>query len=199
MEWYKRTKAWNRIQKLALEMVRRDGKSPTLKTTGGEARSLVPYLVGLSKEVANEIWNIAWHTIHAWAIALFGFQSSLACNPLEPTFAADSARKVCNLYKGMSRAAKGPCLWKLKLKFKMLIEMAGYQSFELGNPSLAWAYKAESFVGVIGAVSASRGGAKPVEASSLRLMNKYNRLLRRRKSPFCVGPRLGGLDALLWL
>ena len=63
--------------------------------------------------------------------------------------------------------------WQLKPKFHLFAELAEEQSMSLGNPKDFWAYKDESFMGVVATRAASRGGGGSAQTVPLKTMERY--------------------------
>eukprot|EP00974_Lingulodinium_polyedra_P126470 11198363-Lingulodinium_polyedra.AAC.1 len=58
----------------------------------------------------------------------------------------------------------------------MFQELGEFQTEELGNPRLFWAYKDESFVGFIAELAKSRGGGSVASTTPLKVVQRYRAL-----------------------
>eukprot|EP00969_Alexandrium_andersonii_P332349 14686696-Alexandrium_andersonii.AAC.1 len=152
----------SRIQALTEEMIKLDQKGPRFKGKGAEVRHLVPFAVELAESMHRNLGTVHTGTLVKMASALLDYYMTLSSAPFCPSQAAKAARNCCLLYSSLHREAvvhERPLLWKVTPKFHLFVELAEYQTTELGNPRLFGAYKDEDFVGWIADFAASRGGA----------------------------------------
>ena len=121
-------------------------------------------------------------TTHALTVlkcvtALLEFYMCMTIDPFRPDIADSSCQTCCTFYAALSTEAARKhghgTFWRVKPKFHMFCELAQYQCFHLGNPSMHWNYADEDFVGWVATLAESTGGAKQAGTTSRNVLDKY--------------------------
>ena len=173
-QFYEAHKTPVRLGELTLEMFEQSGKSPKLRSKGGECRHLVPFAASLAAELAH--LGEHWARIHNCMRLLFDCAKHAACEPFQPQELARDCRKLCVLWKCLADEAerKGDMAsWKQKPKVHLFQELCEYKAVMFGSPELFWTYMDESFCGYLAKAAKRRGGHVQYSTVPERLLTKY--------------------------
>ena len=101
-----------------------------------------------------------------------------SCDEWHAAAATKACRQFLLLYSSLNKQAesRGVGLWRIKPKFHLMQELFETQTPRQGNPRHFWAYKDESFVGLIATIAHPRGGPHTVKSVPVATMNKYRAL-----------------------
>ena len=173
----------NKLQNLTLEMVKRDKKSPKLRTKGGEMRALIPFAFHLAKKLDEHDSSVYTRTLVTMFGALLEFYFLMGSDAWDAKAAASACLRFCLQYKALSDIARAEngndtVFWLTKPEFHMFQEIVEFQGIERGDPSLFWAYKDEDFVGWVATFAASRGGAYNCAVMAERTIQRYRGWVR---------------------
>jgi len=175
--YYRRANPPTKINSLTVDMIKRDGKKPKLRLKGAETRHLVPFCVELAEECYKVTKTPYWFQILQLSRNLLTFYMCLGVSPYDAETAAVAARHCLEIYAALS--AITPDLMRvLKPKAHLFAELAEFQAREFGDPRWFWAYQDEDFVGMIGKIAASRGGARVVDTIARIVFDKYRVLTK---------------------
>ena len=182
--FYKESKTrGSKLQNLTLEMVKRDKKSPKLRTKGGEMRALIPFAFHLAKKLDEHDSSVYTRTLVTMFGALLEFYFLMGSDAWDAKAAASACLRFCLQYKALSDIAReengnDTVFWLTKPEFHMFQEIVEFQGIERGDPSLFWAYKDEDFVGWVATFAASRGGAYNCAVMAERTIQRYRGWVR---------------------
>ena len=158
-------------------MFERSGKSPKLRSKGGECRHLVPFAASLSAELTH--LGPHWVKVSQALNLLLECAKHAATTPFSPGDLARDCRKLCLLWKSLAEEAeaKGDWVaWKMKPKVHLFQELCEYKSLLLGSPELFWTYQDESCCGYLAKAAKRRGGQNFAATVPERLLNRYRAL-----------------------
>ena len=110
--------------------------------------------------------------------ALFGLYSCFGTTAFPKEDAAKYTRNFLLLYTQFAKSVEGTdsCLWALKLKFHLIVELYEYFVFEEGDPSLFWKYIDEDVVGDARNIAHSKGGKRSTATTPANVLRKYRSL-----------------------
>ena len=138
---------------------------------------MVPFGLELAQMVLHESpRSLIYQQIVSLMTHLLTFYMTLGKAPFDKKRAASSARDFCLLYTKLGQRTGYQGVWVIKPKFHLFIELAEYQTSEIGDPSLFRAYMDEDFVGIIGKIVHSRGGAPVATTTPNNMIDKYRAL-----------------------
>ena len=177
-EYYKQYKPQSRITGLTVEMIKRDKSGPKFRAKGAETRHLVPFGLILANKMAEAAGghDVFYNHLVSLMQHLVTFYNTYGQIPYDADKTNESARLCCLLYAQLRDIAVKDQFWKIKPKFHLFQELAECQTYATGDPSLFWCYLDEDFVGLIGKISASRGGKRKATTSPNTVMKKYRAL-----------------------
>ena len=179
-QWYKDTNCQNRVQKLTLEMVRQDAKSPKFRGKGAETRSVVPFAFYLAGRMHETAGSVHTQTVKACTSAVLEFYVLLGRSTWDAEAGKTASRKVCLLYKALHDEANSDRYWRLKPNMHLFQELAEYTAPELGNPRHFWAYQDEDFVGWLAKLARTREGPKQAHTVARAVFDRYRALAPKR-------------------
>ena len=146
---------------------------PKLRAKGGETRHLVPFAFKLATEFDSHYNTVFSNTVASMLSYLLGFYLCMDKVPYDAGLANTLCRKLCLLYKALSDDPPGgEGRWEMNPKLHMFCELAE-QSLSFGNPRDFWAYRDESFMGIIAKMAASRGGGGIASTVPLQTMERW--------------------------
>lgn len=171
--YYAENKTPSKLGELTLEMFERAGKSPKLRSKGGECRHLVPFCASLGRELAY--LGEHWQTVSQLLDLLLSCAQHAAAVPFSSADLATDSRKLCVLWKKLKDAAEaeGSWAWTMKPKVHLFQELCEYKAEQFGSPELFWTYADESFCGFMAKAAKRRGGQNFAATVPERLLNRY--------------------------
>ena len=163
------------LQKLTMEMIFKQGKSPKLKAKGAETRHMVLFGLQLAQELNEKLQSSHSKTVLQAMSHMMDFYQEMASANFDPDMARLSCQSFLLLYSALSDEAEANAsvAWKLKPKMHLFQELAEYSVYEVGNPSEFWSYKDEDFMGWVAAMAYRRGGKVEVCTTTLQVLNRY--------------------------
>ena len=175
--YYKRALPSTTLNSLTAEMVKRSGKAPRLRAKAAETRHLVPFGVELAAEMAAAQPDSAvYKAMSDMFVHLLAFYNTFGKQPFDKALAASSAKSFCMLYKQLHVHHAPGDLFALKPKFHLFIELAEWQTEEIGDPSRFWCYQDDDFVGWVAKLATSRGGGRSASTTPTNVVARYRAL-----------------------
>ena len=174
---YKRMGTPNRIGNVTLDMLKRDGKAPKLRAKGAETRHVAPFALEIATAMYANDPNEHTNNVLKCVSGLMDFYMIMGMEPYPVAEAKVACEQMCTAYVALHDATI-PNRWALKPKIHMFMEMALFQTEELGSPMLYWNYKDEDYVGFLSEIGESRGGPGSATTTPLRVIERVRALGR---------------------
>jgi hypothetical protein len=177
-QYYKDTKAPNKLEGLTLGMLRRPSEAPKLRAKGAQTRHLVPFGVLVAKALWLHVQCDHTKNVLDLATALLDIHQLMA-RGFDAQAALALSVRLFTLYEALcvEASAEGILAWRMKPKTHMAQELLEYQAEVLGNPRGFWEYPDEDFVGQIAELAMRRGGAYRHTPAALNVLRRYRALL----------------------
>ena len=148
-----------------------------MRLKGAETRYIVPFALELAQDYHKWEQSATSARMYSLMQFLLTFYYSMGVTPFVADTCAQAARNVCLIYKLLSDDSSDEKFWRIKPEFHLFLELAEYQTVEVGDPRLFWAFVDEDFVGMIGAIAHQRGGPRSANTIPQAVMQKYSVLL----------------------
>ena len=177
---YKRMKTPNCISTVTLDMLKKDGKAPKLRARGAETRYVVPFALEIAVAVHAEIQSEHTHNVLMCVSALMDFYMTFGVRPFPKDDAKIACLNAAHYYVLLAEEASSEDkrAWVIKPKLHIFMEMGMFQVDELGDPMTYWAYRDETFVGLVSDIGEARGGPSDAATAPLRIIERLRALSR---------------------
>ena len=137
----------------------------------------MPFGVEVAAEmVAAQPDSAVYKAMSDMFVHLLAFYNTFGKQPFDKALAVSSARSLCMLYKQLHVHHAPGDLFALKPKFHLFIELAEWQTEEIGDPSRFWCYQDEDFVGWVAKLATSRGGGRSASTTPTNVVARYRAL-----------------------
>ena len=177
---YKRMKTPNCINTVTLDMLKKDGKAPKLRARGAETRYVVPFALEIAVAVHAEIQSDHTYNVLMCVSALMDFCMTFGVRPFPKDDAKIACLNAAHYYVLLAEEASSEDkrAWVIKPKLHIFMEMGMFQVDELGDPMTYWAYRDETFVGLVSEIGETRGGPSDAATAPLRIIERLRALSR---------------------
>ncbi len=133
---HKRMRTPNWIGNITADMVKRDAKPPKLRAKGAETRHVAPFALEIATAMYAANQNKHTENMLKCASGLMDFYMIMGMRPYPVEQAKSACEQMCQAYVDLHYEALSANnnVWALKHKPHMFMEMALFQSEELGDP-----------------------------------------------------------------